>query len=517
VKGWLCALVVLATGLGTAVPGAVSAHVANGGIVRVLLRASEINSIDPALEYTVASSVVLEPTCARLLTIPDHAVRGTRLTPDVAVGYPRVSADGRTYTFTLRTGFRFSDGKRLDARGFARAIERTLPRRVKSPLAAYTRDILRVVPRGDRLTIRLEHPVPDFPARVSTLCAVPPNLPIDVEGIGAYPAAGPYYVAKYRPGERILIRRNPFYGGSRPHHVDGFDIDLRAASYGEVLDAVERGRADWGWALPQFYFDRARGLARRYGVNRSRFFVEPGYALRGYVLNSSRPLFRNNLPLRQAVNFAVDRGALRRAGGGAVESRLTDQYLPPTVPGFRDAHIYPLGGPDIARARQLARGHLRGGKALLFTVNTPAQLASAQSLKSNLARIGLNVTVKALPPAAYFGRLGAAGGYDIGFMPWTGDYLDPSAYLNSLFDGRFIGESNWARFNSPEFNRRLRSGALLRGAARYAAYGALDATLARDGAPMVALDVATEPTLVSKRVGCVVLNPELDLTAMCLR
>ena len=70
---------------------------------------------------------------------------------------------------------------------------------------------------------------------------MPPALPVDKEGVGAYPAAGPYYVAEYRPAERIVIRRNRFYGGKRPHHVDGFDVDLRASSLDEVLDRVERG------------------------------------------------------------------------------------------------------------------------------------------------------------------------------------------------------------------------------------------------------------------------------------
>jgi peptide/nickel transport system substrate-binding protein len=522
---------VLALTLGTAVSGAHSSLGArHGGIVRILLPGSEINSIDPALEYTIASYLVLDPTCARLLARPDAPLKGATLQPEVAAGYS-VSADRRTYTFTLRSGFRFNNGKRVEASAFARAIDRTLAPGMQSPIASYTRDIVgaeevlagrRVRPRGvtahgNALTIRLKRPVPDSPVRTGTLCAVPPNLPVDPEGIGAHAAAGPYYVADYRPNERIVIRRNPFYGGTRPHHVDGYDVDLSAASYEEVLDGIEAGKADWGYALPTFYFDAARALVKRYGVNRSQFFVQPGFALHGYVLNSSRPLFRDNVPLRRAVNFAIDRAGLRRAGGGPFESRLTDQYLPPAMPGFEDAHIYPLHSPDLQRARELARGHLRSGNALLYTVNTPVQLTFTQTIKQNLAKIGLDVTIKAFPKAAYFGRLAPRGDYDIGFMPWTGDYLDPSAYLNSLFDGRFIGVSNWARFDSPEFNRRLRNAALLQGAARYRAYGRLDAQLAQDAAPMVAVDVSNEPTLVSKRVGCVVLNPYPDLTAMCLR
>ena len=116
------------------------------------------------------------------------------------------------------------------------------------------------------------------------------------------------------------------------------------------------------------YFDPALGLIRKYGVNRSQFFVKPGLVLRGYHLNISRPLFHDNLALRQAVNFAVDRPAIVRQGGLAspLLGRPTDQYLPPSMPGFEDAHLYPLDGPDLRKARALARGHTRSGKAVLL-------------------------------------------------------------------------------------------------------------------------------------------------------
>jgi ABC-type oligopeptide transport system substrate-binding subunit len=170
---------------------------------------------------------------------------------------------------------------------------------VTSPWAGYLRDIVGaeavlarrrstasgVIARGFSLTIRLERPVPDFLARTTFLCAVPPTLPADREGIADSPAAGPYYVAEHRAGERVVIRRNRFYGGKRPRHVDGFEVDLRADSHEEVLDRIERGDADWGWALPQTYFDPSRRLAARYGVNRTRFFVRPGTLFRGYAFN----------------------------------------------------------------------------------------------------------------------------------------------------------------------------------------------------------------------------------------
>jgi ABC-type transport system substrate-binding protein len=108
-----------------------------------------------------------------------------------------------------------------------------------------------VVAKGNTLTVRFKRAAPDFPA-LTTLpffCAVPPTLPVDPEGIGVIPSAGPNRVTEYRPGERVALRRNRFYGGERPHHVDGFDVDLRAPSPAELVRRIEQGEADWGQNL----------------------------------------------------------------------------------------------------------------------------------------------------------------------------------------------------------------------------------------------------------------------------
>jgi ABC-type oligopeptide transport system substrate-binding subunit len=334
----------------------------------------------------------------------------------------------------------------------------------------------------------------------------------DPEGYPEFAAAGPYSIAEYRPGEKVVLRRNPFYGGSHRHHVDDFDVDLRFSSPEEVLDRIERGEADWGSALSPA--SDPQRLAAKYGIDRSRFFLRTGSIFRGYAFNMSRPLFRNNPQLRRAVSFAIDRSAFRRAAGGPLSSTLTDQYLPPWMRGFRDARIYPLDRPDLDRARALARGHTRSGKVVLQTIALPHHIAFAQSIKRNLAKIGLDVEITRIPKDPYFKRFMAHGDYDLGFATWVADYDDPFAVLNMQLDGRFIGGTNWPRFDSPEYNRRLRQASRLHGPARYRAYAALDARLAREAAPMVAIDYLNDVNLVSKRLGCV--TPSFDLAAVCL-
>jgi peptide/nickel transport system substrate-binding protein len=509
-----------------------------GGTFRVSLWSQLFDSVDPArASPQFITWVIVDTTCARLMAHPDKpAPVGSRLVPEVARTAPRVSRDFRTFTFILRRGFRFSNGTPVEARAFARAIDRILAPAMSSPTAQYLREIVGadavlagkashtqgVVARGNRLTIRLTRAVPDFPARTTLVCAVPPTLPVDPEGFATIPGAGPYYVAEYRPRERVILTRNRFYGGTRPHHVDGFAVDLTVASREEALDRVERGQADWsGGAPPPVFLDPARGLVAKYGVNRSRFFVKPGLIFRQWALNTSRPLFRNNPRLRRAVNFAIDRAAQLDALGGPHATHLTDQYLPRSLPGFRDVRVYPLRRPDLPRALELAREHTRSGQAVLYTRDNPAGLALAQLVKRDLARIGLEVEVKQMSPAALTERLLRPGEpWDIGFTFFSPAYPDPYAYLNTQFDQRFIGEapaSNVTRFASPKYNRLLRRAARLEGRAREEAYGELDTQLVRDAAPTIAVGWQTNLTLFSARVGCVIWRPGFDLTAVCLR
>ena len=529
----------VAIGADRASPGSRAADV-EGGIFRISINsASGIDSMDPALASSPPGWALLDTTCARLMSYPDKPPpAGFVLQPEVAADFPSVSRDGRTYTFRLRNGFRFSDGSPVRATAFARAINRMLAPEMKSPGVQYVRDVVGagkvvagkaatasgVVARRNTLVVRLTRPAPDFPSRTAStfFCAVPPTLPIDAEGRGAFPAAGPYYVVDYRRGERVVLRRNPFYGGKRPHHVDGFDVDLRAASPQEVLRRVDRGEADWGHTLSGIYFDPSLGLVEKYGINRSQLQLRPGLTLRLLAFNSARPLFRDNPRLRKAVNFALDRQAIVMAGGQHV-SRASDQYLPPSLPGFRDADVYPLERANVARAKELAQGSLRSGKAVLYTNSSTLPMAIGQLVKQQLAEIGLEVEVRGIPihsaSAAYFNKLATPGEeWDIAFGLWSPSYIDPYAYINLLFDRRFVGATNFARFASSDHDRAMRRAARLpQGSLRNSAYAALDARLARDPAPVAAVDFLNEPTLVSPRVGCIVLRPVLDLTAVCLK
>ncbi|MDQ3164472.1 MAG: ABC transporter substrate-binding protein [Actinomycetota bacterium] len=517
-------------------PGSTSG-VREGGIFRVSFQGISLQAfdhVDPALAYSRESWTLLDTVCVRLLRYRDRpAPQGYGLVPEVAAAFPKVSPDGRTYTFRLRKGLRFSDGSPLRADAFAQAIHRTLAPGVDSPAYLYTRAIVGaddvragratrasgVVARGNTLVVRFTREVRDFAAWTTMpfFCAVPPALPPNPEGVRAFPGGGPYYIREYRPGERVVIRRNRYYGGDREHHVDGFDVDLSATSPQEVLDRIETGKADWGYALPAIHFEPGRALISKYGINNSRFFVLRGLTLSLYVLNSSRPLFRDNPDLRRAVNVALNRTELVLRGA----EQATDQYLPPLVQGFKDHRIYPLEG-DTRRAKALAERNLRGGKAVFYVPDFPQKLGSAQVLQERLAEIGLDVEIRKIAEyattSAYRGRLGDADEpWDLAIVIWTPDFVDPSGYVNRLLDAQSAGGTNLARFDEEPFIDLMRRAARREGSARDNAYAALDLQLGRDAAPLVPIAVLNEATLVSARAGCLLLRPGLVLTTVCLK
>ena len=500
--------------------------VREGGTFRIGAR--RIDFVDPALAYFPASWALLEATCAKLMNYPDqNAPTGLRAVPEVAAAYPTVSPDGRVYKFRLRPGFRFSNGAKLTARSFQRAIERLADPAMESPAAevGYVQDIVGaermltgqatslsgVVATGNRLMIRLTRRVPDFTARLAMpfFCAVPPDLPANPEGAGAYPSAGPYYVVEYLPGRRLTLRENRHYHGRRPHHVDRFVVTF-ASTPTEVVDLIEAGTVDWASISPPVWASKGPELARKYGRS-SRLRIRPSTDLFFYILNTRRGIFRGNAELRRAVNFAVDRSALVRLQGFRIAS-ATDQYLPPAMPGFKDVRIYP-SRPNLARARKLARGRLRNRTVVLYTANVEPAAAEAQVLKANLARIGLEVEIKQFPLDLLLRKIATPNEpFDMAWGAWGADYPDPYGILNPL-----LGDTPY--FRSRTYRGRLQSASRLRGAARYRAYAKLDAQLARKVAPLLAYATRSVPTFVSRKVDprCMILRPALDLAAVCLK
>lgn len=497
--------VVLANGGGKAKPPADAL---------VVSQSQDFASLDPALAQSQQAWELEYATCAKLVDYPPVAgYRGTRLVPEIAAGMPRVSPDRLTYTFTIRHGWRFSDGEPVTAHSFTRAFERARSAELVSPAEPYLREVKGWSVRGSELTIRLRTPAPDFLQRLALpyFCAVPSWAPNHQDD--TLPSAGPYAIASYEFGRSLVLRRNPYYRGTRPARVSRIVYQFGAFP-SQILLQLERGEVDYGVVTPSAF----TSLAQRFHDRRHLLVVQqPTVAY--LALNTERPLFKDNPQLRRAVNYALDRPALVRLFGpdGATPA---DEYLPPGFPGYEPRHVYPVDGPDLATARRLAAGHLRGGHAVFLTCGTEDCGERAIVAADALKQIGLKVRIDTSP-----GQLTLTGvrgtAFDIADVITRPDYGDPYGLLDKLLDGRVIravGNTNISYFASRKITREIDAAQRLTGVARDRAYGRLGIDVARTDAPLAAYAVLNARVFVAPRVGCIVYQPVygLDLAGTCL-
>ncbi len=497
-----------------AVPG----RVVGTGVVRVNAPA-DFDSIDPALASDSATLQLEYATCAKLLNYPDAAApAGSQLGPEVAAALPTVTDDGRTYTFRIRSGFRFSppSGQPVTAETFRYSIQRAM--RINPDARSLLGDVTAITAVGRTLVVRLRAPAADLPARLAYpyFCAVPDDTPPVLQRVQPIPSAGPYYIAAYTPKESLVLRRNPNYDGPRPRHPDAIAYTFGVDPTRTVAE-IESGRVDY--AVPSFIANALPPadiprLIARYGAGSpaagqgdERYFENPALGEVWLALNPNKLPFSDE-SLRRAVAYAIDRPAL--SGDTGYAFRPDDHLMPPVLHGYVDVHYYPLHGSNLREAEKLMHGRH------VVAIDDTCNGCSQQVLADELARVGIDVVTRELPAPEML-RLSKTPGASIDIFNGgvSGAYADPSEFFNKVLVGRYIAAL------APRDRATLRAlaaAARLSGAARARAYGRLDVELSRR-AVLVPLGYATEQDFFSARMGCRVYQPfyGMDLGALCLR
>ena len=469
--------------------------------------------IDPQIAYVTTTWWLEYATAAKLYNYPDKAgPAGSKLVPEVASRFT-VTNGGKRYTFFIRKGFKFSDGTAVTPNSFKYAINRTANHDLASPGAQFITDptgtnivgalavnngqgtnVSGVQVKGSKLIVNLTRGDGTFLSKITMpfFQATSSKLPLTKEIVNVsgndLPSAGPYYMSRNAPDDLTQLRQNKFWtagpGRNRPRNLAGLDYKWNLNEQ-TGFNQVKANQLDEG-PLPAA---EVQGVASQYGINKTRFWTKSQNCTGYLPMNTANSLFKNNLPLRQAVNYAVSRKPYVAQAGPYAGQPWTHLFNP-GVPGWRNVSIYKQ---NMTKARSLARGHMKDGKITIFyrssgTTN-PAQ---ALIVKQDLINLGFsngNITMKPQSGGDIYTAMGKRGtDADMGVsMGWCSDYPDPYDWINILLYGPSIqaeNNVNYSYFNSSKWNARMANAAKLVGPKRLKVYGQLDLDIMNKAAPM---------------------------------
>jgi ABC-type transport system substrate-binding protein len=514
-----------------------------GGILKVSLFAG-IENIDPQRSYYVPESQYEWLTQRPLLNFA-HAegARGYRLLNEGASSYT-VSRDGRTYTFHIRKGMRFSNGQPVTAANYKHTLLRILNPGVGSPIASFLTDPASVNIRGaiaynttgkgsvsgivtkGKYTLILKlisanALLPTLMAMIET-GATPLNFPMKpITSPKSVVSAGAYYVSGYTPDRAIQIRRNKFYkpvgAAPYPNRLNGMDYTI-GIQQDQALLLTKKGQLDWpADGLPATAWGP---LFAQYGTKgRARVFATSvvDYA----TLNTSKGVF-SNLSARKAVEYGLNRKSLVKIRGPRAGSPQCSM-LTPAIPGYKKCNLYPLNRQDIAKAKSFSSGHT-GHVNYWYTASTLGTLIQRLGA-SQLNAIGFNNIDTKPFQSGLFTALGKKGNdYDFAIVGWQADFPDPYDYINKLLCGCTIQDvqnNNTAYFNNKTADGLMKKAAQLRGSNRFTTYGNLDLKIQKTWSPTVPLDNRNDREFFSSRVDTrtIATSPvyEIDLGKLALK
>jgi YVTN family beta-propeller protein len=493
-----------------------------------------VDHIDVALSNYTYVSPLLRMTGDGLTAfnqVSDPA--GAQLVPDLATSLPTPTDGGKTYTFLLRSGIRYSTGKPVRATDFRSTFERDFA--LGSPTSYYDElvggaqcqkhpkrcDLSRGIIADDvarTVTFHLIRPDPAFLYRLAASFAyvLPSGTPRREARTHPLPATGPYMIATYRPRKLLRFVRNPFFHEwSRAAQPDGYPdrIDIRIAGTADdaIRDVVD-GKADVVWLSEPFTPKQVSRLEVRYA---SQIHSAPSPNLQALFLNTRVPPF-NRLDARKAINLAVDRAAAANAWGGPSVAQPTCQILPPNFPDYSPYCPYTAGSmnsgtwtaPDLTKAKALvARSGTRGMKVTLWAWSQAKGFNKVA--RKVLHSLGYRVAVKPVVGNKYWDVVGdARNRAQIGFDGWSGGYPAPAAFLVELFScpGSLVGSPNSldsSQFCDPRIDRQMRKAQAEQRSdptGSRALWQLVDREIT-DAAPWVPLIASKNVSVLSKRVG----------------
>lgn len=506
-----------------------------GGTLRLVVQQFPFDSIDPSNTGAWPALIATNDGLTAYRRV--GGAEGLQLVPDLALALPTPTDGGKTYTFRVRRGIHYSNGQLVRPEDFRRALERSIgmfhdPSNYgalagSSACASHghrCRLSHGVVP-NDRtwtVTFHLAEPDPDFLYKLAlpAAYAVPAGTPSRDVGRRPAPATGAYRITSYVPHRLVRLERNPRF---RPWSPDaqplGFPdqivwrLDTPPAAQ---VRAVDAGRAD---VVTEGVPPNRLEEVKTQHASQIRENVLAGTTF--LFLNTHLPPF-DDVRVRRAVSYAVDRAAIVRALGGTDRAQVTCQILPPNFPAYRPycpftLHASPSGNwvaPNLKKARQLvAASGARGAKVVVWL--PPNHRAEGRIVVRALAELGFRARGQKLG-FDYYPKIGNSRlKVQAGVHAWLPDYRAPAAFLDTLFSCRAFKPGTGRNLNASQFcdhriDRQMSRASELEvtdPALANSLWSRVDRGLT-DQAPIVPLVTPKQVDFVSPRVGNYQYHPQ---------
>ncbi|HZN70872.1 MAG TPA: ABC transporter substrate-binding protein [Micromonosporaceae bacterium] len=428
-----------------------------GGTLRILAK-SAAGSFDPQVNYTLEYWQPYQSMYDGLMAFKKVGGQESfNVVPDLAEAAPQITDGGKTYTFKLRSGIKFSTGATVTVDDVVASFERIF--KISSPTAGtfyngiVGADACLSKPEtcslksgvvGDAaastVTIHLTAPDPEllYKLGIPHASVVPKDSPAKDAGTTPLPTTGPYMASSYDPNRGLTLVRNPhFVEWSRDAQPQTYP-DVIEYQFGQTVEAavtaVENGQADWVFDPPPA--DRLNEIGTKYA---DQVHVNPLTAVWYLTLNVNIAPF-NNLMARQAINWAVDRNALVSLYGGTNLAAPGCTMLPPGFPGHVDFCDYTKGGgatwsaPDIDKAKSLVQQSGTAGQEVgIVVTDDEVNKAMGEYLQSLLTEIGYKAVLKPLSGNIQFTYIQNTNNkVQLALTSWYQDYPAASDFLNVL-------------------------------------------------------------------------------------
>lgn len=476
----------VSTGPAEEVPGA-----RKGGTIRVLQRDSYAH-LDPAQIY-VADEMSLAHLIHRGLTSYKLDGKGRyTLVGDLATDSGTVSDGGRTWSFTLKKGVKWEDGRPITATDVRHTFERQFaPFITEGPVfvqqwladtsgADYRKllkggpyqgkhlpDSVLETPDDRTVVFHFKQPQADLPYAVAMAgYAIVPKARDTKERYDKAPvAAGPYRIKEFKPGKSMVLVRNtrwdPATDAARHQYADRFEVTFNH----QYEDSSKRLLSDSGENRTAISFNNqvdAASIPKVLGDPETRKRSVSGYQpyVGQMVMNMNR---LKDKRVREAIAHALPIRAVLQPYGGPSAGELAGGLISPTLSGYQKGYD-PYGklkkpGGDPAKARELLEQAGRKGMKLTYAyINTPEGQQSSVTVASALKKAGFDVQRKDLPADTYYDLIGKVdNNYDIYINNWGADWPSASTVIPPLYDGRQIqdGAANYSHVNDEKINERI--------------------------------------------------------------